>query len=259
MNYRKFIPRWAIVNAVNYTSRAKTLMKLFDSEDYRNIRKEVSELLYHIPRLAQSIRPIRDMCTGILKVCAAMAEFTEPSFNAVPVGVHYVICQPYTEYSDLWQKAQCITVVQDAADTAGLALRTARGGMVLPENLRFLAADIYSPAEIQSVKNTKLCSTDTPLYINLGFVPVTESRSKFLSVIDSLGTILTSRDNLVFCYTNRTGVHPASPFARSEYTPFEMERLLAERGFHIYEEKIYDDKTTGCRMIFVLRVKSFRH
>ena len=260
MNYRKYMPARAIINTVNHTVRAKVLARLFTRDELGRISREATQLTGEIPRLQGSIKPVRDFYRSILYSCAAMGRFIAPSLKAACMAgpVQYITADPLAEYTDALSAARNITVLQQAAGCADMALRAERGGLALPVNINLFCCDMSDKKELSRLKTAAFYSPDTPLYINLGFVSAARDKDNFAAILENLCSVMTQRDNLTFAFVSRCPVQPGGSLDVTEYSYREMEKMLSRRGFNIYEETRYTDSIAGGSLHFVLAVKSLK-
>ncbi len=124
--------------------------------------------------------------------------------------------------------------------------RLERAGILLPENLHFVEADFRDMGWPAALENTGAFSREKISFCSLLGLIHYLPEGAFAELLEALGSRLRPGSSLAFDYPNKDAAEPpaqkrsllaegAGEPMRAKYSYQEMERLLSDRGFRIYE------------------------
>lgn len=240
---------------------------LFTQEEYRQIAQSMTQGIGFFDPAFQgsaeeSLRRIVDR--HLAPSPLGRAAFAEQALEtAVRIGTrqYLIFAAGYDTFAYRqpdWAQNLTIFEIDHPATAADKKARLARASIASPPNVRYIPADFTIDAWWAALTSEKAFSAEQISFCSLLGLPYYLSKGDFRKMLLAIGKLIPDGSSLVFDYPDQdTGTDQAGERAKKQvllasgakeamlagYTYSEMEQLLCECGFLIYEHLEPDEIT----------------
>lgn len=235
---------------------------LFSDAEYRQISAQMSRGIaffepdFHGSDEEEELRRIVDRCLSPTPLGrAAFAEKALQTAVRIGAGQYLIFAAGYDTFACRrpdWAKTLTVFEIDLPAVAADKQQRLQSAGIRVPEPTRYVSADLTDSVWPDVLRSTPGFRPSARSFCSLLGLSYYLAEADFAALIDRLGRLLPSGSTLVLDYPlagadlpNRQSVlaRGAGEPMQAAYRPAELERLLAERGFLIYEHLDADEIT----------------
>ncbi len=256
-NFNNFIWQWAMIRYRGGSIQDLGYSSLFTPAEYSRMNRSMAEKAAGYPFLRGEENVDGTLSGWMCRLMKNYHSFFTPSLNAALYQGKVTFVTPYNA-TGRWSYANrhgAVMVVADREMTEDINRRIEKSGMQLRSGIQVCTADIADADSLAAF--WQIAAFDTPVYFSLGLLPLTAAPQYTEKTLAALSQALTPADNLTFGFISLEGSN--LPRGTPIYTPAEMESILSQLGYNVYEDSVHT-APDGTEITFFLRVKKInRH